>query len=71
MISDCEREDVWTFLDPQGNSLRASVLVIDYPDQAHRSVFLSGVLDDGRLLYFEDGRYVCDDGTVLVLPSRQ
>ena len=71
MISDCEREDTWTFIDPQGHPVRVSVIVIDYPEQPHRSVFLNGVTEDGRLLYFEEGRYVCDDGTVLTLPSRE
>jgi hypothetical protein len=70
MISDDEHEDVWIFLDDCGESVRVSVVVIDYPQQPGRSMFVSGVADDGRLVAFEDGKYVCDDGKVLILPNR-
>jgi hypothetical protein len=69
MISDNEHEDVWTFLDECGQSVRVSVVVIDYPQQPGRSMFVSGIADDGRLVSFETGKYVCDDGTVLTLPN--
>lgn len=68
MISDAEREDVWTCLNDCGRSVRVSVVVVDYPQQPGRSMFIRGVADDGRLASFENGKYVCDDGTVLNLP---
>jgi hypothetical protein len=68
MISDAEREDVWTFLDDCGRSVRVSVVVVDYPQQPGRSMFISGVADDGRVVSHENGKYVCDDGRVLILP---
>ena len=69
MISDDEREDVWTFVDSHGLPFHVSVVLIDYPEEPHRSMFVSGVLDDGRLVYFENGQYVCDDGSALFLPD--
>jgi hypothetical protein len=68
MISDNEHEDVWTFLDDCGRSVRVSVVVVDFPQQPGRSMFISGVADDGRLVSYENGKYVCDDGRVLILP---
>lgn len=68
MISNNEHEDVWTFLDDCGCSVRVSVVVVDFPQQPGRSMFISGVADDGRLVSYENGKYVCDDGRVLILP---
>jgi hypothetical protein len=68
MISDNEHEDVWTFLDDCGCSVRVSVVVVDYPQQPGRSMFIRGIADDGRLVSYENGKYVCDDGRVLILP---
>ena len=69
MISDDEHEDVWTFLDDCGHSVRVAVVVVDYPQQPGRSMFVSGVADDGRIVSFEHGKYLCDDGKVLTLPG--
>ena len=68
MISNDEHEDVWTFLDSCGVPVKVDVVVIDFPNQPGRSAFVSGVTADGRVVYFEDGKYVCDDGTELQLP---
>jgi hypothetical protein len=68
MISDDEHDDVWTFIDNCGASVKVNVVVIDYPDNPGRSAFVSGVTFDGREVFFEDGKYLCDDGTELQLP---
>jgi hypothetical protein len=68
MISDQERDDVWIFLDNCGVSIRVDVVVIDYPGNPGRSTFVTGVTPDGRIVYFENGQYLCDDGTTLHLP---
>jgi hypothetical protein len=68
MISDDERQDGWTFLYHRSVSVKARVTVIDYPGHPERSTFVAGVTADGRLVYFENERYVCDDGTELKLP---
>ena len=68
MISNDEREDVWTFLDDCGLPVSVDVIVIEYPDQPGRSLFISGATKDGRIVYLEDGKYICDDGTPLQLP---
>jgi hypothetical protein len=33
-----------------------------------RSTFVTGVTADGRIVYFENGEYICDDGSILQLP---
>jgi hypothetical protein len=68
MISDDKREETWTFLDDQGRSVRVSVIVVDCPCQPGRSMFVSGVIADGRLVAVDNGDYICDDGSVLRLP---
>ena len=68
MISDHEREDVWIFLDNCGVSVKVDVTVVDYPGQPGRSAFVCGVTFDGRTVSFENGKYICDDGTELQLP---
>lgn len=68
MISDNQCEDTWTFFDAHGRSVRVLVILVEYPHQPGRSIFIRGVTDDGRQVTFDDGKYLCDDGTLLTLP---
>ncbi len=67
MISNSEREDIWTFIDVCGVSVKVDVVVVDFPSSPGRSKFVSGVTADGRMVEFEGGKYLCDDGTELQL----